>query len=82
VSFSDFESTLEVKLEIPGKLENRVILDASIWDNKAAILYDKNAVVVFELTTGTVLFKANYAEATDNISRIIFISDQVTNSRS
>ena len=82
VSFSDFEKTKEVKLEIPGKLENRQMLDVCIWENKAAILYDKNAISVFELTTGTVLFKATYAEATDNISRILFISDQVTNTRS
>ncbi|MFO0116840.1 MAG: hypothetical protein ACK521_04250 [bacterium] len=41
---------------------------------------DKNAVVVFELTTRTVLFKATYAEAADTISRILFISDRASNS--
>jgi len=53
-----------------------------IWDNKAAILYDKNTVAVFELTTRTVVFQSAYAEASDCISRILFISDPVTNSRS
>ena len=78
VSFSDFECDFKTKLEIPGKLENRIILDVCIWDNKAAFLFDKNVVAVFELTTRTVVFKASYAEATDNISRIFFISDRVT----
>lgn len=78
VSFSDFECTLKSKLEIPGKLENRAILDVCIWDNKAAFLFDKNVVAVFELTTRTVVFKASYAEATDNISRIFFISDRIS----
>jgi hypothetical protein len=53
-----------------------------IWDNKAAILYDKNTVAVFELTTRTVVFQATYAEASDNISRILFICDSATNPRS
>ena len=79
VSFSDFECTLQSKLEIPSKLENRIILDVCIWDNKAAFLFDKNVVAVFELTTRTVVFKASYAEATDNISRIFFISDRISN---
>jgi len=65
---------------MPGKLETRQILDACIWDNKAALLLDKNAVVVFELTTGTALFKASYAEAAETISRILFISDRAKNS--
>ena len=81
VSFSDFECTLSTKLEIPGKLENRAILDLCIWENKAALLYDKSTVAVFELTTRTVLFKASYAEATDIVSNIVFISDQANNSR-
>ena len=54
VTFSDFEHTMMERLEVPGKLENRFILDLCIWDNKAAILYDKNVVVIFELTTRTV----------------------------
>jgi hypothetical protein len=81
VSFSDFECSLQKRLEIPGKLETRAVLDVCVWDNKAALLLDKNAVAVFELTTRTVLFKATYAEATDSISRIIFISDRASNSR-
>ena len=42
-------------------------------------MFDKNVVAVFELTTRTVVFKASYAEATDNISRIFFISDRISN---
>lgn len=75
VTFSDFECTMQSELEIPSGLENRQIVDLCIWDNKAAFLFDKNAIAVFELTTRTVVFRATYADATNNISNIYFVSE-------
>ena len=64
-------------MQLPGKLENRQILDlCTIGDsgNHIAFLYDKNQVVVFELATRSAVFKATFADATDLISGIHFIA--------
>ena len=55
VSFSDLESPKK-NLIVPHGSENKLIVDVCTWDNKAAILFDKNSIEVFDLDTQSRIF--------------------------
>ena len=61
------------ELQIPSKLENRQILDLCPFGDSGkfvVILYDKNHIVIFDLVSGTAVFKASFAEASDLITNV------------
>ena len=63
-------------LQVPSKLENRQVVDLcpSVGSStRSVVLLDGNILLVFDLAKRAVVFKAKYADATDNISKLHFI---------
>ena len=67
------------ELQIPSKLENRQILDLCPFGDSGkfvVILYDKNHIVIFDLVSGTAVFKTSFAEASDLITNVQFVESR------
>lgn len=67
------------ELQVPSKLENRTILDLDPFGDSGrfvVILFDKNHIVIFDLESGTAVFKASFAEASDLITNIRFVESR------
>lgn len=68
-----------------GKSDSLTIFDVEIWDKYLAVLTEKNTVFVFSVARGGTgasdseevrpIFKAQFKDATDQISQIFFVSD-------
>ena len=64
-------------LQVPSKLENRQVLDCMPMAGKnfhAIVLSDGNAIAVFDIAKRAVVFKAKYADATDNITKLFSLN--------
>ena len=85
------EPPTQAELQIPSKLENRQVLDIAVVDgiagaatststsggkHFAAVLLSENMLVIFDLASRTVVFRAKYNDATDNISHLYFVADR------
>jgi len=74
VQFTEYECERQVELsETPFGSESAgkpiAIIDVSVWENKVAFLYDhKNFITVYDLTTLSLVFKASFDDASDQIT--------------
>lgn len=53
--------------------QNRQIVDFDIHQDYISVLYDKNEIQVFSLSTEKCVFKAIFKEATDLVSGIFYV---------
>lgn len=64
------EHPQQVELQIPSKLESRMILDVAIVGDakQVAVLLNDNLLTIFDIASRTAVFRAKFNDATDSIS--------------
>ena len=53
--------------------ENRKILDFDLYQDFISVLYDKNEIQVFNITTKETVFRTIFKDSTDLVSRIFYV---------
>jgi hypothetical protein len=68
----DWKSLKETSLNIEN-FERRQIIDIDFYNQYLCVLYGKNYVVTYNLSTLQPVFKSSYQEATKDISRLFYL---------